>query len=178
MTRNLLFITLLFGLGIQAVNMAYSGLRLLSIIPLLFLFGWYFSHRFKLLWFIDIIFIANIGLLAWISFFSIAQWTLFISAACILISWDLTHFQKLLSKSNPKNNLKEVEARHLWKLLLISLISFVITIGAMFIRIRVSFLQSIILLIIAFTALLQLIRWLLQQNKSSRYSTTSVQKKN
>lgn len=174
MTRNLIYLALLIGFGIQIVNMYYSGLEFLSIIPILFLAGWFFSHRFQHYWLIHITFIADIGLLAWISFFSLATWTLIISALCILISWDLTHFQKILIRSNPKNNIEEVENQHLVKLGIFSILSLVLTIGAMFIRIRISFLQSIVLLIIAFVGLMQVSRWLLQQYKTSKFFSTSV----
>ena len=166
MTKILLYFTLLIGFGLQAVFLSQAGLYFLNIILIIFLFGWALSQKFNLTWMINIILVADILLIAWLSFFGFEPIILILSVVFILAGLNLTNFQNLLKQGDPNRKYNELELRHLVKLSIFILFSLIISLGATLIELEITFLQSIILLIITFIGLMQVLRWFLNQTNT------------
>lgn len=166
MTQFILYFALLVGMGLPTVYSISVGSNYILLVPLILGFGWIASYKFRCVWGYNLVFLIGITTLGIAGFFFLSPVIASLSAIFLLAAWDLTNFQNLLNRFSSTKRLSEVERTHLWRLFIFMLLALSFTLGPVVMRIQITFLQAVTLLIISFIGLMQLVRWLSNQQSA------------
>jgi hypothetical protein len=148
---------LVFGLG----NLPFAGLGAVILGIAWGIGGWRQWRWFSFLG----LFLVSTGA-AYGIWVGLPTWGLIISSLAALLAWDLTRFCARLRLAATEDDINSIERVYFGKMLIFTLSALAISLITVYIHIRLSFFQTIVVVIASIIGLLQLNR-LLRQGKDS-----------
>jgi hypothetical protein len=156
MVHFLIYLLLVLGGGIVAVNLLSTAFQFLLFLPFLLAGLWSIALHFRLKWGVHLTFVSTIALIAVAVSFIMPPSFAILSAVCILAAWDLSNFKFLLDRLPPSKKRREVETQHYKKLSAFILLALTFSLTAITVQLNLSFFTAVLLLVLAFIGLLQL----------------------
>jgi hypothetical protein len=149
------------GYGIPIILFTFYGFYTLGFIPLLLSSVWLIPKLRK-----EIV-LQRIALGGGVISNVIAMWLnlpiyeILISTTFILGLWEFSQFNDFIKLASKEDTIRNIVQRHLIiSLLFFSFVIFV-TIGALSLKLKTTFSQAVILVILVFAGLIQLLRWMI-----------------
>lgn len=160
MTRIGLVLSLIVGGAALAWAYSRAGLDGAARIPILVAASWMVAQWRRWRWFPALGLGAFIVLAAYGLWIGLPAGLMVIGAIGGLAAWDLADFTVRLRYASPMDNVRDLERRHVARLLIVVLLGFLLAGIATFVRLQLTFEVVFVLVVLAAVGLAQLLRWL------------------
>jgi hypothetical protein len=167
MTRVTHYICGSVGFGLIAAGYWVAGISRVSLIIVVFGLIWSIAQWRQWVWSNPLaMFIGGLstGYGAWLQFSPVLLMT---SMVFILLTWNMGNFRVLLEKASPQDNITLIERRYLTNVGGFLVLAVLISLGALTVNFRTSFIQAVLLVILGTIGIIQLVRWLVREKQNS-----------
>jgi hypothetical protein len=167
MTRVTLYICALVGFGLIAAGYWLAGIPSVSLIIAVFGLTWSIAQWRQWVWSNPLaMFIGGLsnGYGAWLQFSPVLLMT---SMVFMLLTWNLGNFCEILEKASPEDNIALIERRYLTNVGGFLILVILVSLGALTVNFRTSFIQAVLLVILGTIGVMQLVRWVAKEMQNS-----------
>jgi hypothetical protein len=166
MSRVSLYVCASISFGLAATGYWLAGIPGIPLILAVFGLTWIIAQWRQWTWYNSLAMIVlglSDGYGAWLRFSPIL---LIISMICMLLTWNLSNFCEFLEKACPEDNISLIERRYLTNVGGFFILAILISLGALTINFKTSFIQAVLLVTIGTIGVLQLVRWLVKEKQN------------
>jgi hypothetical protein len=149
-------------MGVGSLSYAYAGRGFEQVARVLLVLGvvWLFAGRQRWVWFSTIALVLLVALAGFGVWIQLSPGWMIAGSLGGLVAWDLTEFMRRLRFAPLRDDVRDLERRHLTRLTIVVLIGTVLASIAMLVRLEFTFEWIVLLTLVAALGITQLVSWL------------------
>jgi hypothetical protein len=149
-------------MGVGSLSYAYAGRGFEQVARVLLVLGvvWLFTGRQRWVWFSTIALVILVALAGFGVWIQLSPGWMIAGSLGGLVAWDLTEFMRRLRFAPLRDDVRDLERRHLTRLTIVVLIGTVLASIAMLVRLEFTFEWIVLLTLVAALGITQLVSWL------------------
>jgi hypothetical protein len=149
-------------MGVGSLSYAYAGRGFEQVARVLLVLGvvWLFAGRQRWVWFSTIALVILVALAGFGVWIQLSPGWMIAGSLGGLVAWDLTEFMRRLRFAPLRDDVRDLERRHLTRLTIVVLIGTVLASIAMLVRLEFTFEWIVLLTLVAALGITQLVSWL------------------